>query len=207
MFFLGVEWIFDKANLSVEEMGILIQDYGETKASIIDGGGQALLIHPDLLIQAQQIFEQLEEMETSMEELEVTLDTNLVNVPQIDCLFIDYLEHIGVEEGTHWIQGLVTRGEKIDGFTSTGSADRLILREGENENDAIRRFLAERDHLNEQTKPHEINAKYWVNEYFKEKYGDSPFQALYDALKKIADGKENKKQRPKFLKSFLGRNK
>lgn len=200
----GLSWIFKKANTSTEKMGIYVQDFGETQAAIIDGGnGQILLINPKIFAQIEAISEQIKESNISIEDLEITLESKFDEVPKIDCSLTDFLESIGVEEGTHYIQGLVSNGQNIPGFEKMVEATRIHTEPGEDEQDAIRKYLAERDHLDEQTKPHEINAKYWVNEYFKEKYnGKSPWEDFYQALKKIAEKKNLQKKKLNILKAF-----
>lgn len=200
----GLIWIFKKANTSTEKMGIYVQDFGETQAAIIDGGnGQILLINPKVFAQIEAISQQIKGSELSIEDLEITLESKFNEVPKIDCSLIDFLESIGLEEGAHYIQGLVSSGQNISGFEKMAEATRIHTKSGEDEQEVIRKYLAERDHLDEQTKPHEINAKYWVNEYFKEKYnGKSPWENFYQALKKIAEKKNPQKKRFNILKAF-----
>lgn len=200
----GLSWIFKKANVSVDEMGIYIQDFGKTQASILNGGnGQMLVINPKVFEQINIIFNQAKEANIPVEELGITLESEYEQIPKIDCLLSDYLEHIGVEEGTHWIQELVSNGENHEGFVKSVEATRIAMNDDEDGEQVLKKYLEERDHLEEQTKPHEINAKYWVNEYFKEKYhGESPFEGLYQALKKISEKKNQQKKKFNILKAF-----
>ena len=200
----GLSWIFKKANASVDEVGIYIRDFGKTQASILNGGnGQVLVINPKVFKQIDAIFKQAKEANILAEKLEITLESEYKEIPKVDCLLPDYLEHIGVEEGTHWIQELVSNGENHQGFVKSGEATRIAVNGDEDEEEVLRRYVEGRDHLDEQTKPHEINAKYWVNEYFKEKYnGKSPWEDFYQALKKIAEKKNPQKKKLNILKAF-----
>lgn len=197
----GLRWIFAKAGIPNADVGILIHDLGETLVAMVDGeNGQMLVINPQVFEQIEAASALAKENQVEIEELEISLDCRLKEIPTINCFLPDYLEHVGVEEGAHWIQGLVSSGGEFPGFVKLGEGTRIGDDEDEDENEILDKYLRERDLLAEQTKPHEINAKYWVNEYFKEKYHDeSPWEDLYQALKKIAAKRESKKKPPKKI--------